>query len=100
MSTMTKRNLHNIKCRFEEKTGADLNPAHHSRKRMTWKAVPVLAGLLLCYGLLAFAGSDNHTGKAQRKLAGMGFEQPVSDLSDFITKVKAGQGAIFTMINE
>lgn len=55
MSTMTKRNLHNIKCRFEEKTGADLNPAHHSRKRMTWKAVPVLAGLVLCFGLLAFA---------------------------------------------
>ncbi len=52
------------------------------------------------YGLLAFAGSDNHTGKAQRKLAGMSFEQPIWDVSDFITKVKAGQGAIFTMINE
>lgn len=55
MSAMKKRNLHNIKCRFEEKTGADLNPAHHSRKGIPWKAVPVLAAMVLCFGLLAFA---------------------------------------------
>lgn len=56
MSRMTKQNLHNIKCRFEEKTGVDLNPAHHDRKRMPIRTVGVLAAALaLCLGLAAFA---------------------------------------------
>lgn len=55
MSRMTKRNLHNIKCKFEEKTGVDLNPAHRVRSRVPMRKVLVLAAVLLfCFVLTAF----------------------------------------------
>lgn len=49
------------------------------------------------YGLLKFAGSDNHLADKQRKLAGMCCEEPVGDVQDFIEKVKSGQAKIFTL---
>ena len=55
MSRMTKRNLHNIKCKFEEKTGVDLNPAHRVRSRVPMRKVLLLAAVLLfCFVLTAF----------------------------------------------
>ena len=55
MSRMKKQNLHNIKCMFEEKTGVDLNPAHHERKRIPVRTLVVLAAaMVLCFALAAF----------------------------------------------
>ena len=48
------------------------------------------------YGLIKFAGSDNHAADAQKKLAGICCKEPISDEQDFIAKVKAGQTEIFT----
>lgn len=47
------------------------------------------------YGLLHFAGSDNHSGSRQPKLGGMQSETLVKDEADFVQKVKAGQMTIF-----
>ena len=56
MSRMKKQNLHNIKCMFEEKTGVDLNPAHHERNRLPARTLVVLAAaMVLCFALAAFA---------------------------------------------
>lgn len=52
------------------------------------------------YGLLKFAGSDNHNGKVQKRLAGLGFSAPISDERDFINRVKAGDAEIFTLNND
>lgn len=52
------------------------------------------------YGLLKFAGSDNHTGENRRKLAGICCEDPLSSVEDFINKVKNSETEIFTLINE
>lgn len=52
------------------------------------------------YGLFVTAGSDNHKGPKQRKLAGMEFEEPILSIFDYIEKVKSGKGKIFTLINE
>lgn len=52
------------------------------------------------YNLLKFAGSDNHTGKEQRKLAGMCSDVPVSDEQDFIYRIKNGDMKIFTTEND
>ena len=52
------------------------------------------------YNLIEFAGSDNHVGAAQKKLAGICTQTPVLDVFDFISKVKAGETEIFTVINE
>ena len=49
------------------------------------------------YGLLEFAGSDNHSGKMHKKLAGMCSENPISDEKDFIGKVRNGSMEIFSM---
>ena len=49
------------------------------------------------YGLIKFAGSDNHAADAQKKLAGIRCREPISDEQDFIAKVKAGQTEIFTL---
>ena len=51
------------------------------------------------YGLLPFAGSDNHIGRKLENLAGMCCETPVRDEQDFIGKVKAGEMEIFTRAN-
>ena len=48
------------------------------------------------YGLIEFAGSDNHRGAQQKNLAGICFESPIRDMEDFISKVKANQAQIFT----
>lgn len=39
------------------------------------------------YGLIPFAGSDNHVGSAQRKLGGMRLRTPVKDEREFATRV-------------
>ncbi len=51
------------------------------------------------YGLLKFAGSDNHWGAEQKKLAGMQFETPIVDEIDFKTRILNGEGSIFSMGN-
>lgn len=47
------------------------------------------------YGLLHFAGSDNHSGSAKKRLAGMEFDYPVESVEDFMAKIKNGEGNIF-----
>lgn len=47
------------------------------------------------YGLIKFAGSDNHSAEKQSKLAGMCSEEPICDVADFIAKVKSGEAKIF-----
>lgn len=51
------------------------------------------------FGLLKFAGSDNHTGANREKLAGIQCDQPLNSAADLMEKVKAGQAHIFTIIN-
>lgn len=48
MSRMTKQNLHNIKCRFEEKTGTDLNPAHRMGRRFPVRKLMLVAAVIVC----------------------------------------------------
>lgn len=47
------------------------------------------------YGLIPFAGTDNHRGPLQPTLAGVCCESPIVSVEDFIQKVKAGQTEIF-----
>lgn len=47
------------------------------------------------YGLLPFAGSDNHRASAQMKLAGMCAQRPIESERDFVTAVKNGEMEIF-----
>jgi len=42
------------------------------------------------YGLIKFAGSDNHTAALQAKLGGMQSDTPLSDELDFIERVRSG----------
>ncbi len=49
------------------------------------------------YDLLAFAGTDNHVGPAQRKLAGMCASAPVESEQDFVERVKRGELQVFTL---
>ena len=49
------------------------------------------------YGLLTFAGSDNHSAEWQGHLAGMCSETPVVDEQDFVRRVKSGEMKIFTL---
>lgn len=51
------------------------------------------------YGLLKFAGSDNHAGAKKQKLAGVSFLEPVSDEIDFVEMIKSGKSEIFTLNN-
>ncbi|MBQ9806127.1 MAG: histidinol phosphatase [Clostridia bacterium] len=51
------------------------------------------------YGLLKFAGSDNHWGAEQKRLAGMQFETPILNEQDFVTRIKNGEGEIFSFSN-
>ena len=46
------------------------------------------------YGLLCFAGTDTHS-NAQRKFAGMMSDEPITDVFDFIERVKGGKMKIF-----
>ena len=52
------------------------------------------------YGLIPFAGSDNHMGAALKNLTGVCCEEPILDEQDFVRKVKNGQTEIFVMRNE
>jgi len=52
------------------------------------------------YGLIEFAGSDNHSASKREKLAGVFFEAPVLSVEDFIDKVKNQKAKIFTCDNE
>ncbi len=49
------------------------------------------------YGLLRFAGSDNHSGERQKLLGGMATETPVSSVRDFIQKVYSGEAKPFAV---
>jgi len=50
------------------------------------------------YGLLPFAGSDNHVADRQKSLAGVEFEEPISDVDDFIEKVLCGKAQVFSLV--
>ena len=52
------------------------------------------------YGLLHFAGSDNHSAGGQRKLAGMKADTPLEDEWDFVRRIKAGQMQLFRYTQE
>ena len=52
------------------------------------------------YSLLPFAGSDNHVGEKQPKLAGLAFETPILDEADFVRRVKNKEGEIFARVND
>ena len=48
------------------------------------------------YGLLPFAGSDNHSGAKQKTFGGMRADTPIVDEADFVARVKSGEMALFT----
>ena len=52
------------------------------------------------YGLLPFAGSDNHIAEKQRYLGGMKSETPIENEADFVLKVKTGQMSPFKLENK
>lgn len=54
MNRMTKKNLRNIQCIFEEKTGVDLNPAHAQRSFPVRKVVLLAAAVIACLAMTAF----------------------------------------------
>lgn len=51
------------------------------------------------YGLLEFAGSDNHCAGDKKFLAGMSCEIPVQSERDFVRLVKDGYMKVFTLYN-
>ena len=54
MKKMTKQNLRNIRCRFEEKTGVDLNPRHRQQPVPVRKLWVLAAAIVACLSMLAF----------------------------------------------
>ena len=52
------------------------------------------------YGLLKTAGRDNHTGASKKTLAGLEFAEPVTDVFDFIERVRGGEGEVFFIERE
>ena len=52
------------------------------------------------YGLLQFAGSDNHSAAKQKKLFGVCFDEPICSVEDFIVKSKNHKAEVFAIINE
>lgn len=52
------------------------------------------------YDLIEFAGSDNHVGNAQRKLAGMCSDTSIKDEKDFVERVKSGEMNVFSFEKE
>ncbi|MBQ8002559.1 MAG: histidinol phosphatase [Clostridia bacterium] len=52
------------------------------------------------YGFLKTAGSDNHWGNGVKRLAGMESDEPVTDVQDFIKKVRDGKMSLFTLENK
>ena len=51
------------------------------------------------YGLLPFAGTDNHLPTARPTLAGMQTDTPIADVADFIKRVKNREATPFQMEN-
>ena len=51
------------------------------------------------YGLIEFAGTDNHIGKKQKSLAGMCSEKAVMNEQDFICRVKNNEMTTFTTLS-
>lgn len=51
------------------------------------------------YGLIRFAGTDAHS-DAQNKFAGVKTAEPITDVSDFIDKVRSGAFEIFSKTRE
>ena len=49
------------------------------------------------YGLIPFAGSDNHSGAKQKRLGGMESDRPIADEADFIAEVLAGGMKVFSL---
>lgn len=47
------------------------------------------------YRLLPFAGSDNHAAGRQKKLGGIATDTPLTDETDFVSRVKAGSIQLF-----
>ena len=47
------------------------------------------------YGLIEFAGTDNHVGSKKKELGGMCSERPILNESDFVNAVKNGEMKIF-----
>ena len=52
------------------------------------------------YGLLDFAGTDNHLGGAQKCFAGMASDHPIKDEMDFLERVKNGEMTPFSFERE
>lgn len=48
------------------------------------------------YGLMEFAGSDNHRGPGQSALAGIRCREPITSVEDFIAKMRSYQIEIFS----
>ena len=51
------------------------------------------------YGLLHFAGSDNHRAEKKPTLAGLEFDTPLQDEQDFVRRVKNNEHRLFTCSN-
>ena len=47
------------------------------------------------YYLLPFAGTDNHRGKAQTKLAGIKLSSKIESEYDFVQRIKNGEHKVF-----
>ena len=52
------------------------------------------------YGLIKFAGSDNHSASKQKKLFGVCFDEPIYSVKDFIEKCKNFKAEVFTFTSE
>ncbi len=52
------------------------------------------------YGLIPFAGTDNHTGADRTTFAGMESDVRITDESDFVRRVKNGEMKVFSIRNE
>lgn len=48
------------------------------------------------YGLLPFAGSDNHSASRQTLLSGIRCQEPITSVEDFIEKMRSRQIALFS----
>lgn len=49
------------------------------------------------YGLLKIAGTDNHLGPRQKKLAGVSFETPIESEADFVRRIMNGEAELFAL---
>ena len=52
------------------------------------------------YGLIPFAGSDNHKGPDHKVFAGMESDTPIKDVADFVRQVRDGEMQVFVFTPE